>query len=346
MARGFRAFWQLLKDAGTAWVDDRAQRMGAALAFYTVLAVSPLFVIVFFIVNLWLSATSAREQIFGQISDLLGPQGAQALENFLVNPHVHAQGAVASAIAIGTLLVTATGLFIELQDDLNLIWGVQARPGQGMRGFIKNRLLSFAMLIGTGFLLLVSLIVSAALAALNKYFSGLISGWGVFWQVINVLVSLGVITLLFAMIYKLLPDVKISWREVWLGALTTAVLFTVGKSLLGMYLGKSSVASTYGAAGSAVIILLWVYYSAQILFFGAELTEVFACRFGQRFEPADHAQWIHGDKCAKNEIQSNGTGNGEREDKNIRRTSRIEDHRQIVRRISDQVKSWHSRREP
>ncbi len=292
MGRGLREFWQLLKAAATAWVNDRAQRMGAALAFYTVLAVSPLFVIVFFIVSLWLSATSARDQIFDQIRDLIGPQGAQALQTILVSPQLHAQGWVASAFAIGTLLVTATGLFIELQDDLNLIWGVESKPGQGIRGFIKNRLLSFAMLIGTGFLLLVSLVVSAALAAANKYFSGMVPGAAWFWQAVNVVVSLGVITLLFAMIYKVLPDVKIRWREVWVGAVTTALLFTVGKFLLGMYLGRSSVASTYGAAGSAVVILLWVYYAAQILFFGAELTQVFACRFGDRLEPAEHSQWI------------------------------------------------------
>ena len=268
---------QLLKAAATAWVNDRAQRMGAALSFYTVLAVSPLFVIVFFIVNLRLSATSARDQIFDQIRDLIGPQGCCCCKNILVSPQLHAQGWVASAFAIGTLLVTVTGLFIELQDDLNLIWGVEAKPYQGIRGFIKNRsTLSFAMLIGTGFLLLVSLVVSAALAAANKYFSGMVPGAAWFWQAVNVVVSVGVTTLLFAMIYKVLPDVKIpAGAKFGSGAVTTALLLLVGKFLLGMYLGRSSVASTYGAAGSAVVILIWVYYAAQILFFGAELTQVF-----------------------------------------------------------------------
>lgn len=295
-----RASWSLLKAAATSWVDDRAQRLGAALAFYTILSVSPLFVIVFFIVNLWLSATSAREQIFAQIGDLIGPEGAQALQTILITPKPHT-GVVASAIAIGTLIVTATGLFIELQEDLNIIWGVQTKPGRGWRGFVKTRLLSFAMIVGTGFLLLVSLLVSAALSALNKYFSGRIPTSGVLWQIANVVVSLGVVTLLFAMIYKVLPDVKIAWREVWVGAGLTAVLFTAGKFLLGLYLGRSTVASAYGAAGSAVIILLWVYYSAQILFFGAELTQVYACRFGRRPEPAAHAEWIGKGKCPPKE---------------------------------------------
>jgi membrane protein len=294
-----RAFWGLLREAATSWVNDHAQRLGAALSFYTILAVSPLFVIVFFIVNLWLDTTSAREQIFDQLRDLIGPQGTHALQTILVNPRQQAQGPVAGAIAIGALLITATGLFLELQDDLNLIWGVEKKPGQGMRSFIKNRLLSFAMVIGIGFLLLVSLVVSAALAALNKYFSGMIPGATTFWQVVSVLVSLGVITLLFAMIYKVLPDVKIAWCDVWVGAAITALLFTTGKFLLGMYLGRSAVASAYGAAGSAGIILLWVYYSAQILFFGAELTRVYACRFGKRMEPTEHAQWIGQGKCGR-----------------------------------------------
>ncbi len=341
MGRRLRAFWGLLKAASADWVNDHAQRLGAALSFYTILAISPLFVIVFFLVNLWLNTTSAREQIFDQLRDLIGPQGAQALQTILVNPHQHAQGTVASIIAICTLVITATGLFLELQQDLNLIWGVEARPGQGWRGFIKNRLLSFAMILGIGFLLLVSLIVSAALAVLNKYFSTMIPGAAVLWQVVNILVSLGVITLLFAMIYKVLPDVKIAWREVWVGAVITALLFTAGKFLLGMYLGRSTVASAYGAAGSLVILLLWIYYSAQILFFGAELTQVYACRFGKRMEPADHAQWIGQGKCPVREIETNRT-KAKRTRQQSPLPANFECQRQLVRHVSEQVRSWHA----
>lgn len=340
MGRRLRAFWDLLKATGANWMNDHAQRLGAALAFYTILAVSPLFVIVFFIVDLWLNTTSAQAQIFHQISDLIGPKGAQALQTILVNPHQPARGVIASTIAIVTLLITATGLFLELQDDLNLIWGVEAKPGQGLRGFIKNRLLSFAMIVGVGFLLLVSLLVSAALAALNKYFSGMIPVAAVLWQVVNVLVSLGVITLLFAMIYKVLPDVKVAWREVWVGSIITALLFTAGKYMLGMYLGRSAVTSAYGAAGSAVIILLWVYYSAQILFLGAEFTQVYACRFGRKMEPAGHAQWIGQGKCPPERARP----------KVKRRTADqpapvpadIAHQRRLIRQVSEQVHSWHT----
>ena len=178
-----------------------------------------------------------------------------------------------------------------MQSDLNTIWGVEAKPGHGIWDFIKNRLLSFAIVVGIGFLLLVSLVVSAALSAAAKYFSALVPGLDVLWMIVNLAVSFGVITLLFAMIFKVLPDVRIAWREVWIGAAGTALLFTAGKFLLGLYLGKNATVSAYGAAGSLVLILLWVYYSAQILFFGAEFTQVYACRFGTRMEPKSHAQW-------------------------------------------------------
>ncbi|MDB6022547.1 MAG: Ribonuclease [Pedosphaera sp.] len=204
---------------------------------------------------------------------------------------------MASAIAIVTLLITATGVFMELQDALNLVWGVEENPGLGWRGFIKNRLLSFALIVGIGFLLLVSLLVSAGLEAAGKYFGGLLPGSVGSWRLVNTLVSFGVVTLLFALIFKVLPDVKITWRDVWIGAAITALLFTAGKFLIGMYLGRSTIVSAYGAAGSVVIVLLWVYYSAQILYFGAELTQAYACRFGQRIEPAKNAHWINPAKC-------------------------------------------------
>lgn len=296
-----REFWELLKAAVNAWFADRAQKLGASLSFYTILALPPLFVIVLFIVSLWVSAASAQQEIYGQLSALLGDAGAKAVENILTNPQQQTRGVIASAIAIGTLIITATGVFLDLQDSLNLIWGVEEKPGQGLRSFIRNRLLSFAMIVGIGFLLLVSLLLSAGLETMDKYFIGLLPGTIEIWRAINSVVSFGVITLLFALIYKVLPDVKIAWRDVWIGAAITALLFTLGKFLIGMYLGRSSVVSAYGAAGSAIIVLLWVYYSAQILFFGAELTQVYACRFGKRIEPTHNAHWINPAKCPQNE---------------------------------------------
>jgi membrane protein len=209
------------------------------------------------------------------------------------------KGAFASAAAIITLVLTATGMFIELQDALNTIWRVETKPGHSMMGFIRIRLMSFAMIVGIAFLLLVSLIVSAALAALSRYVNELLPGLGILSVVASDLVSFIVVTVLFALIFKILPDVKIAWRDVWVGGAVTSLLFTLGKFLLGWYLGHSTTISAYGAAGSLVLILLWVYYSAQILFFGAEVTKVYATRFGKEVYPASYARWITAPQSAK-----------------------------------------------
>ncbi|MDB6067342.1 MAG: putative rane protein [Pedosphaera sp.] len=329
MAQEWKLFWSLIQETANAWLADRAQKMGAALAFYTTLAISPLFVITFFIVSLWFGATSARAQIFDQINGLIGEQGGKALQAVLGNSQQHATGLFASGIAFVTLILTSTGLFLELQEDLNIVWGVEQKPGHFLRGFIKNRILSFTMVVGIGFLLLVSLLVSAALAALNKYFTGLIPSATTLWQIVNLCVSIGVVTLLFALIFKVLPDVMLAWSDVWVGAVITAILFTVGKHLLGLYLGRSTIASAYGAAGSVIVILLWVYYSAQILFFGAEFTRVYAWRLGRRAEPAPNARWI-----VKEPSQPFG--------KWQKRRNGGERQWEILRRLSDQVESWHS----
>ncbi len=289
---GFRAIWSVLKAAAQAWNDDNVPKLGAALSFYTVFAISPLFVIIVFIARIWLDKTSAQSALLHEISSLIGQQGTNAIATTLKNTAPHSQGWIASAIAVGTLLITSTGLFIELQSDLNLIWGVQQKSGLGAWGFVRDRLLSFAMVLGVGFLLLVSLIVSAGLQTVLKYFGSPNSTSSVVWLVLNNGISLLVITFMFGMIFKVLPDVKIAWRDVWVGAAVTAVLFTGGKFLIGLYLGQSATVSAYGAAGSLALILLWVYYSAQILFFGAELTQAYANQYGARLEPKENARWI------------------------------------------------------
>jgi membrane protein len=233
-----------------------------------------------------------RTGLLSEVGGLIGKKGADAIESALTMSDPHTKGLLASGIAIATLILTATGLFIELQSDLNLIWGVEVKPGQGVRGFIKNRLLTFAMVVAIGFLLMVSLVLSAVIAALGHYFNSMAPGLNAIWTIVNLLVSFGVITVLFAMVFKILPDVNIAWRDVWIGAGFTAFLFTAGKFLLGLYLGKNSTVSAYGAAGALVLILLWVYYSAQILFFGAELAQVYANRYGVRLEPKSHARWV------------------------------------------------------
>jgi membrane protein len=224
--------------------------------------------------------------LFSQVSGLVGSEGGDAIQALISAANRPKTGAWATVIAVVTLFVGATGVFVQLQDALNSIWGVRRAPGRGVRNFIKDRLLSFALIVGIGFLLLVSLVLSAGLSALGKYMGGLLPVQETLWQGINFVVSFGVITLLFAMIFKLLPDVKIAWRDVWIGAMLTALLFNLGKFLLGLYLGRSSVTSAYGAAGSLVIVLLWVYYSAQILFFGAKFTQLYASQYSSHLEPA------------------------------------------------------------
>ncbi|HEY9878603.1 MAG TPA: YihY/virulence factor BrkB family protein [Leptolyngbyaceae cyanobacterium] len=280
--------WRLLKEAFQEWQQDKASRLAAALAYYTVFSLAPLLILVIAIAGSIFGTESARDQLTGQIQGLVGPSGAEVVTSALENasqPGAN-QGAIASTVSIALLIFGASGVFVQLQDSLNTIWNVEPKPGQGIGYFIQKRLLSFSMILVIGFLLLVSLVVSTALAAL----SGFLDHWlaGLSW-LINFAISISLVTLLFAAIFKYLPDAKIRWKDVIVGALITALLFNLGKYLLGLYLGNSSFASTYGAAGSLVVLLAWIYYSAQILFFGAEFTQVYARRFGSRIVPDKHA---------------------------------------------------------
>jgi membrane protein len=283
----------LFKQTFLEWFDDNVQRLGAALAYYTIFSLAPLLIIVIAIAGLGFGQQTAQSEILAQLRSLLGDEGAKATQAMIENAQRPATGLLATLIGIVMLLIGATGVFGQLQEALNTIWGVMPKPGWGIKRMIKDRFLSFVMVLGIGFLLLVSLVLSAGLAALGKFFNYLLPVPEGVLQLLNFLVSFGVITLLFAMIYKVLPDVKIGWSDVWIGAAMTALLFTLGKSLIGLYLGKSGVASAYGAAGSLVIILLWVYYSSQILLFGAEFTFVYANKYGGRIVPADNAMLIN-----------------------------------------------------
>jgi membrane protein len=280
-------FWWLLKEAANDWLDDKAPRLGAALAYYTVFSLAPLLVIATAVAGLVFGPAAAQEQIGHEIEGLVGPDGGRAVQSMVEHANKPGEGIVAGILGVIMLLVGATGLFGELQDSLNTIWGVQPKPGRGVWGFIQNRFLSFAMVLVIAFLLLVLLLLSAALSALTHLVTRtdfLYAGFCV-----NEVVSLVVTTLLFMVIFRFLPDAKIAWRDVWLGAAVTAVLFEVGKFLIGLYLGRSGVASAYGAAGSLAVLLIWLYYSAQIFLFGAELTKVYANRFGSRIVPAANA---------------------------------------------------------
>ncbi len=272
--------WDMLKQAVAQWWADNAPRLGASLAFYTLLSIAPVLVLVTALAGTIYGEEAARGQLVQQMEGMVGKEGAEAVQSLLANAYHLPSGLTASILGAVVFLVGATGMFVELQDSLNLIWNVPPRQSSGVWLLVKSRLLSFLMILVIGFLLLLSLVASALLTALSDYLDDMASP--LVWRGAEFLVSIGVLTLLFAMIYKLLPDVRIVWGDVWIGALLTAVLFTLGKFAIGLYLGYSSAASTYGAAGSLAVLLIWVYYSAQVFFFGAELTQVYANRLGSR----------------------------------------------------------------
>ncbi|MGO8696477.1 MAG: YihY/virulence factor BrkB family protein [Limisphaerales bacterium] len=269
----------LFKEAFRAWMDSKASRLGASLAYYTIFAIAPLFLIAISMAAFFFGQAAATRDLYHQINSLVGHDGGDVIQSLVAAAaHRPRAGLWATFGALITLGTGATAVFVELQDALNTIWCVESKGGGGVWCFIKNRLLSFAMVLGIGFLLLVSLLLNAALTALGSFASGILPEKRLVLDALNFVLSLGVITLLFALIYKLLPDVNIAWGDVWVGAFVTALLFNLGKFLIGYYLGRGSLVSIYGAAGSFIVLLLWVYYSAQILFFGAEFTRVHSQR--------------------------------------------------------------------
>lgn len=286
---GVKDFFTLLKESFTEWREDDASRLAAALAYYTIFSLAPLLIVVIAVAGFFFGEAAVQGEIVGQIEGLVGQEGAQLIEGMVARAGRGGADIIATIVGLATLLLGSTRVFSQLQDALNTVWEVEPDPDRPLLSTVKDRLLSFSMVLGIGFLLLVSLVISAVLSALDQYLTNLLPGGGLILQVLNFVISFGVITLLFAMIYKALPDVEIDWDDVWVGGAITALLFVIGKFLVGIYLGRSGVASTYGAAGSLVIVLLWIYYSAQILLFGAEFTEVYARRYGTRIVPEEGA---------------------------------------------------------
>jgi membrane protein len=302
---GLKDIRDLIKATIKEWGEDKAPRLAAALAYYTVFSIAPLLVLVIAITGFIIgNNVTIRQQVIQQVQATVGQQGAESVSQLIESTSVPQTGILATVIGIFTLLLGATGLFGQLQDALNTIWDVKPKPNRGILGMIKDRFLSFTMVLGVCFLLLVSLVVSAGLSILNNYFSNLLGGAGIIAQVINFVVSTAIITLIFGLIFKILPDVEVRWRDVWIGALVTALLFTIGKTALGFYLGRSAAASAYGAAGSLVILLLWVYYSAQILFLGAEFTQVYARRYGTNPAPSENAELVNSSERATQGMQT------------------------------------------
>lgn len=276
-----RAMWDLSYEAVSEWVNDRASRKGAALAFYTVFSLAPILILSIAIAGLFFGQEAARGEIFAQVKDLLGSEAAAAIQAMIRNASRPGAGAIATAVGLVTLGIGATTALAELKDGLDQIWEAPPEKTSGFWYFLRKRLLSVGLILSLGFLLLVSLVFSALVSAFARRW-GPADATGLVLQVVNFLLSFALVTLLFAMIYKILPSVRIAWKDVAIGSVITAALFTVGKSLIGVYLGNSAVASTYGAAGSVILVLVWVYYSAQIFLLGAEFTKVYAHRYGSR----------------------------------------------------------------
>ena len=279
----FRSTGALVRDTLNAWIDDYAPSMGAALAFYTIFSITPLLLIVISLAGLFFGEQAARGEIIAQLSDLLGPESAKTVQNLLESLNRPEAGAYGTVVGVGALVVGATTVFVELQDAMNRIWRAPDVPAPGgIVQFFKSRLLSVGIVLGIVFLLMVSLVASAALAALGKWWAPWFGEFARVATVVDWALSFSLMTALFAMIYKWVPRVRVTWFDVMMGAALTAFLFTVGKFLIGLYIGRSGIASPFGAAASLVVLLMWVYYSAQIFLLGAEFTWIYAHRHGSR----------------------------------------------------------------
>jgi membrane protein len=279
-----KVVWALLKESGFAWIQDNAPSMGAALTFYAILSLTPVLIVATAIAGLGFWQGVAEAEVLRYIQALVGETSARVLQAAVSSANRPALGTIASTIALGAILIGASGAFVELQDALNKIWRVERKSGSVLLSAIRRRFLSFSMVLGTGFLLLLSFVCSAALGAVERSMGHLLP-WPVFsLELVDFLLSFGVITLLLALVFKLLPDTEIAWNDVWIGAAIASLLFTTGKVLIGLYLGRSAVTSPYGAVSSPLVVLVWIYYSAQILLFGAEITHVYANKHGSRVE--------------------------------------------------------------
>lgn len=281
----FRWLVRLAKTTVMKWWDDNVLRLSAALSFYTLFSLAPLLTIAVAIAGLVVDEKVVQDEVLGQFKDLIGAPGADAIANMLESASQPVQGTIATVVSLVTLIIVSMGMFSELQDALNLMWRITPQKGAALWGAIKSRFLPFMLVISTGFLLLVSLILSAVLAALSKFILQAVPGPQVILIFVDVAVSMPVITLLFALMFKVLPDGYIAWMDVWLGAVASGTLFMIGKWVIGLYLGSTAMASMYGAASSLMIILAWEYYSALIFFFGAELTCVYTHEYGSRRTP-------------------------------------------------------------
>ncbi len=285
---GPRSPMLLVKTTFSNWMDDNAMRLGASLSFYTVWSIGPLFLVIVSVAGLVFGRDAAQGKVVDAMSGLMGPAGAKSIQDAIVSANDTGHSLMANIVGVVLLLVSSSGVFGELKSSLDTVWNVVPKPGSFLVT-IKERFFSLTFVLGTGFLLLVSLLLNAALAAIGSQLQGMVPAGEALGHVIHFVVSLGVTTLLFALMFKIIPDAKVKWKDVWLGGLVTAVLFTVGQFGIGLYLGKTSIGSAYGAASSLMIVLVWIFFSSCILFLGAEFTKVYASMYGSRIEPTENA---------------------------------------------------------
>ena len=284
-----KGVWLLVKDSAIAWDDDNIGMQGAALAFFTVFSLSPLLIMVIVFSSLGFGHEAASGHLVSQIRGLIGIEGASFVQSLITNAYKSDSNILSTVFSVIMILLGASAVFVQLRDSLNAIWRVQQKPIGTIRAFLRSRLLSFAVIVGIGFLLLVSLVLSAALAATSNYLSSLFAVFTGLVSLLDFVVSFVGITVVFAVMFKYVPAATVKWSDVWVGAAVTSLLFSIGKLLIGLYLGNGAIGSTFGAARSLVVIMLWAYYSAQIVLFGAEFTRLYAMRFGVEILPSSSA---------------------------------------------------------
>jgi membrane protein len=289
------SWWQVATVTYSEWNADRAPRLGAALAYYTIFSLAPMLVIVMAVAGLVFEPEQVQAALNGQFQSMLGEEGSEAVSALIAGAQKHEEGTLATVLGIAALVFGAVGVFVQLKDALNTIWKVELRPDRSWWRLVRDYILSFTLVIGVGFLLIVMLVVNAVLAVVVGWFGELLSISAAAAYATELLVSFFIATLLFAMVFKFLPDARVAWRDVWLGAAATSLLFNIGKLLIGLYLGQASFTSAYGAVGTVLVVLVWTYYSAQILFLGAEFTQVYARSYGDRIIPSDRAISTHRD---------------------------------------------------
>jgi membrane protein len=296
----WRRYLGVVKQAANGWVDDRAASMGAALSYYTVFSIAPLLLIVISVAGLVFGREAAQGAVVGELTGLIGEAGAKTVQDLLAAVSEPKEGVIGTITGLVLLLVGATTVFAELQDDLNRIWkATPTAQGAGIWAWLRARVLSIGMILAIGFLMLVSLAASAAIAALGNWSTSWLGNWEWLAHTLNIVISFAMVTALFALIYRFMPQVHIRWHDVWIGAAVTALLFSIGKFLIGLYIGKSAVTSGFGAAGSLAVMLVWVYYSAQVFLLGAEFTAVYAHAYGSRQGKAPTGQGVPGTPAAQ-----------------------------------------------